>query len=386
MVRSTYNLFLISTLLVSMVLCIRCSSDDSSIPKVKLKPSGEEGEILLSSLFDSIIVIPLETSENSLLGSIRYVGFCNEKIIVSDRAAGIKVFDIKGQYLNSIGSPGSGPGEFGMAGVNIYADGKENILYINNTSKRTLMKFDIGGEFLGTIPIPEHYGVFYISPDSQITLVSTFAQIFTKSYFDVLKLSPTGDTLLLLQNSDLLSRTKPLEISKLPTRSFEHNGKLYLKRILNDTLYVESEGTFIPVLVFDHEGDGIGYMDAYLNNTEDFNRFLIISDLLIIRDELLVNYNFEGSQYWVRYNLTDGRTSYQKAGVSFQLPGAPFADTFFGIKNDIQPNLGNHNIKMSNGVYFSILKWEDTVTFNEIEKNKVYLKSENDNPAIIIYR
>ena len=127
-------------------------------------------------------------------------------------------------------------------------------------------------------------------------------------------------------------------------------------------------------------------MDAYLNNTEDFNRFLIISDLLIIRDELLVNYNFEGSQYWVRYNLTDGRTSYQKAGVSFQLPGAPFADTFFGIKNDIQPNLGNHNIKMSNGVYFSILKWEDTVTFNEIEKNKVYLKSENDNPAIIIYR
>ena len=187
-----------------------CRTDESTIPVVRLTPSGEEGIIRLSDLFDSIAIVPLETSENSLLSSISEVGFCKEKIIVKDRKLGIKVFDIKGRYLNSIGSFGSGPGEFGRGG-RTYVSEKENAVYVINHSKRTLMKYDMSGDFVSSIPIPEHYGKILVNEDSDIILVNTFPQIFTQRYFDLLKLSPSGDTILLLRNSDLILKELPLD-------------------------------------------------------------------------------------------------------------------------------------------------------------------------------
>ena len=371
-------------MLMVIMLFASCRREESSIPIIRLMPSGQEGTIRLSHLFDSIAIVPLETSENSLLSSISEVGFCKEKIIVTDRKLGIKVFDIKGRYLNSIGSFGSGPGEFGRGG-RTYVSEKENAVYVVNHSKRTLMKYDMSGDFVSSIPIPEHYGKIYVNEDSDIILANTFPQIFTKRYFDLLKVSSVGDTILLLRNKDLTLKELPLVISTTPTHSFEHGGKIHIKFPLNDTLFMESGATYIPIAILDHGGNGLGFHDLYTKKVSEYNGYLIINDLLIVHDKLLVNYNYEGEQYWLKYCFSDGQSTFEKVGVS-EMGNLPLADVFYGIKNDLLPNIGSWPIGLSNGIYYSILDWGETVSSIGEENSKRLFSDENDNPVILIYK
>jgi hypothetical protein len=70
--------------------------------------------LLLSTLFKSVKSVILESSENSILGSISSLQTHKDLIIILDKVVskGIFVFDKSGKYLYKIGRNGPGPGEF----------------------------------------------------------------------------------------------------------------------------------------------------------------------------------------------------------------------------------------------------------------------------------
>lgn len=62
---------------------------------------------------ENIEYIPLETTENSLLGSVSKVLFRNNRFYVLDKmSGGVYVFDRMGNFLSSIVKPGEGPDEY----------------------------------------------------------------------------------------------------------------------------------------------------------------------------------------------------------------------------------------------------------------------------------
>lgn len=371
-------------LLAIIVLFVNCRREESRLPTVRLVPSNEDGFVRLSDLFDSIRIIQLETTESSLLSSIYQVGFCDNKILIRDKQAGIRVFDASGKYLNNIGSFGVGPGEYVNPGK-MYVDSREKILYLSNAAKKEILKYNLEGKFLGSISIPEHFGHIYITDDQEIILVSVIPLIFYKNYFDLLKLSPLGDTIMLLRNNDLVPIKNTIELSVVPTFSFEINDKIYLKRAFNDTLFSIYGSTIDPVALLDNGGKGLGFRDMYVKKASDFNKYLIVIDLLIVRDKLLIHFNYQGNQYWSIYNFSDGQLATRKVGAS-ELGNLPLVDVSYYIENDIIPELGNMEIGISNGIYYSILENPDLVLRNrgEIRDGRVF--SDGQNPAILIYK
>ena len=78
-----------------------------------LHASLEEKKVPLEKLFNKIELIPLETTDRSLIAYIDRYNYLNGKHYILDKKQVILfIFDEKGQYLNRIAKKGQGPGEY----------------------------------------------------------------------------------------------------------------------------------------------------------------------------------------------------------------------------------------------------------------------------------
>lgn len=106
--------------------------------------------VLLSSIGKKIEYIPLETTANSLVGSLNGVGLSLAKIIFSDSlifiSDGEKLlqFERSGKFIKQIGTVGRGPGQY-LEPINFCIDEKKRKIYIING--RSVMEFDFNGQY-----------------------------------------------------------------------------------------------------------------------------------------------------------------------------------------------------------------------------------------------
>ncbi len=103
----------------------------------------------------------------------------------------IKVFDRAGKYLRSIGKPGQGPGELGMAsGIQITAD---NTLVIEDATNRRLAQFKPTGEFIKNISTSNKLGLVGILLDGQGNILGRemgLTEGNAKMFFEIKKFDP----------------------------------------------------------------------------------------------------------------------------------------------------------------------------------------------------
>lgn len=103
-----------------LLLCINsCLSDKDRISDTNLNVlTIHEADInydkKLSEIVEQVILIPLETKEESLIGRIdklmEYKGLYY--ILDRDSRKGLIIFDSNGKFINCIDAKGKGPGEF----------------------------------------------------------------------------------------------------------------------------------------------------------------------------------------------------------------------------------------------------------------------------------
>ena len=114
---------ILSYIIVSAFVFCGCSTTE------KQKPSGEEADslavinlsdnvtkvesLLLSEAISDVQVVPLETTNESLLASIEYVQVTDDDIwITHNKDSRIYRFTRSGKFLNLVGKIGQGPGEY----------------------------------------------------------------------------------------------------------------------------------------------------------------------------------------------------------------------------------------------------------------------------------
>ena len=115
-------------------------------------------------------------------GSIFALDFKDQKV---------KVFDRTGKFLRSIGKPGQGPGELGMAtGIQLGAD---NTLIIEDATNRRLAQFKPTGEFIKNISTADKLGLVNIVFDGQGNALGRemgLAENNTEMFFEIKKFNP----------------------------------------------------------------------------------------------------------------------------------------------------------------------------------------------------
>lgn len=135
-------------------LLLSCGSDRESIPllcgdgchQVEVEFGGRT---VFSDLIDSVFYVPLETTDENLIGKIAKVMVVDSIIYVLDKhqAERVFAFDMEGQYLFAIGERGDGPGMYRSIN-DISVDRKKGILYILDGKRYKLLEYSLDGKFI----------------------------------------------------------------------------------------------------------------------------------------------------------------------------------------------------------------------------------------------
>ncbi|MBY5960079.1 6-bladed beta-propeller [Membranicola marinus] len=142
----------ILNLFILILMCIACESNsdmenkDPGMISISI-PAETDGSWNAMEYFSDYQIIPLETTDASLIRRIKKVIVLKEYIIVFDSSGGkIHFFGPQGKYLHSIDVSGDGPGEL-LGPQDISVNPKEGALLVYD-DKNGLITYDLNGQFL----------------------------------------------------------------------------------------------------------------------------------------------------------------------------------------------------------------------------------------------
>ena len=189
---------------------------------VDIDKAEKKDLLYLSTLFKNVKCIPLETTDNSLVGAISKILVYKGYIYVLDHsiAKSLFVFDNDGRFIRKIGSRGRGPGEYNE--INDFTiDYDHGNIIITDYGK--LLIYDIlTGKHKNTVSLQ------YIS-----TIINI--QYFNNKVYSNLLEYPNEKEGCLLQSIDLLSGKQDAKFLKANEHNKGWNG-----------LYKVEPGYFIP--------------------------------------------------------------------------------------------------------------------------------------------
>jgi hypothetical protein len=259
-------------LILAMITFCSCGQNgtDNTInpdPVIEIDLLSEpESEIAgLSDIAENIEYIPLQTTENSLIGAftLKILNVGNRIYIQNGGMTGeILCFDITGKFLFKISNEGRGPEEYDfITDFDVSSDNK--ILTILSGSSRKLVSYgisDTGFTFLRSITLkePAPWRVSLI-PETDLAFLSIPSWQGTEQALSLL-INSSGDTILSRPNRYKFDR---VQTGRPGTRSSE--GKLLtysigdlvcFKEDFSDTVfYVDARNrSFRPRIIFNTHG------------------------------------------------------------------------------------------------------------------------------------
>ena len=104
-----------------------------------------------SDYIDSVAYVPLETTDDCLVGEVRNILFVNNKIFISDRKT-IFIFSRDGKYISKVSRLGRGHGEYPNLGYWDVNPTNDEINVYSNANKMVYV-YTIRGDFLRSVEI-----------------------------------------------------------------------------------------------------------------------------------------------------------------------------------------------------------------------------------------
>ena len=136
------------------ILLFACNQSQKNDNEINLSMLNSDNLLQLSSLYDSISYVKLETTSECLIGSIKkIIPFANQYFIFDEEYSNIFIFDAKGKFIKRIGEKGTGPNEYVKIDDICFDQIKKRLFVLNNT-RNMIQVYDNSGLVLYNITLP----------------------------------------------------------------------------------------------------------------------------------------------------------------------------------------------------------------------------------------
>ena len=143
------NYYVLLFIIIFFYGCNQKNNNLTSVYSYKIEAENES-EFDLEKIASYAGMIPLETTDECLIGKIQNVFLTDSAIIIFDsQQKKILLFDRYGNYKYQIGSRGPGPAEY--RGIEcVYFDEIGNRIFISDPIQKKIIQYDINGYFISS--------------------------------------------------------------------------------------------------------------------------------------------------------------------------------------------------------------------------------------------
>ncbi len=236
------------SLIVLVFILFACTtksgSEKQEVETVTIDLSQELDKLNLSDLIaEDIRIIPLETTDRSLIGKVSKVLATADYIFILDMlmAQSIFMFSKDGKFIRKIGESGPGPKEIGRP-IDFFIENQEIFVLDMETHIKT---FDFEGNFIESREVNPRGGIGF----SKLNGSGVFAFITGNADFNL----DITDHDFKVIHSYFPYQNRRIDAGIInPLFRNEADGTLIYRRNMNDTLYsINSGGELIPYRMFD---------------------------------------------------------------------------------------------------------------------------------------
>lgn len=114
----------------------------------------ETRDVKLSELIDSLVVVRFENKDNAYF-KCQWMHFSDNYIVVRQHNnQPVLLFNKEGEFLTTIGSFGSGPGEYDTSIKDCIIDEQGKVIYLLPFVGPNILKYNFDGDYIGKIELP----------------------------------------------------------------------------------------------------------------------------------------------------------------------------------------------------------------------------------------
>lgn len=149
------------------------STDPFSFIEIDERQSVGDKEIKLSDLVESYEVVRFEDCDSALFRPWKTSVSDNYIVIVQGGMSTVMLFDKKGRFINTVGRPGMGPGEYQYVYNALIDEDRGSIFVVPWYSPQPTLEYDLKGNFRRSHNIPKiAKSVFFNNADGTISAAS----------------------------------------------------------------------------------------------------------------------------------------------------------------------------------------------------------------------
>lgn len=227
----------------------RLKPDEQGLTKIQMGDIVGENVFSMTEILDSMLFIPLETNDESILGGVDLVRISRERIYVSDDQDELLIFDLNGKFINKL-SKGQGPGEIRRPYAFDFDEKTQRLIVLQTWG---FIFYDKNGKY-----IEEE-----IHPFIALDFVSTNEGYI---FFHYMKanhhLDPNCSSAMFITDKSFIVRAKGINVvpeglqGTTKVRTFFLNkvgGSFMVSQLYNDTIYEVNDKYFRAKYVIDFD-------------------------------------------------------------------------------------------------------------------------------------
>ncbi|WP_370862673.1 6-bladed beta-propeller [Parabacteroides faecis] len=274
----TVRLYTLCILSLSSIFSCTDNISESEITTIKLTPN-KESHLLLSSIIDSLHILPLETTEQALLSNIDKLEYDEGLYFIqNEQDMLIYIFNRNGKFNCKPAKKGQGPGEIRFP-QNFALNKMDKEIWLTNNN--SFYKYNYAGKYLGNIPYSLGFNDFCIEKSGNIYFYtnknnnSHIGDGFLTG--NITMLSPKGEKKTWFKSKAALER-KPNEslmsfFTKTPF-SEQEDGKITCHYAFSDTIYSIQGDHINPSYIIDL-GENKSKIDLDQISGSDVDKFIL---------------------------------------------------------------------------------------------------------------
>lgn len=270
---------------------------------------------MASTLVDSIEYIPLETTNEGLIGRIKAIHEWNGRFYIWDEQLdAICIFNKQGSFLKKLAAKGRGPKEY-IAIRSFYQNPENGDLYIYCDRSRSILQYDAEGIFIDRIPCKFITRDFVLLGKDSLVLYGgkmPNQEVFSKTF-------PEQWRLILLKEGNIIKKDffgeyKDVllnDVGKSRNFSYFSDSTLLMETIGNDIYRLCPDGEILPrftidfgkynyPLTFDLSKDES--LEIINSLREGGNKWCKLTDIWETEMNLLIEYSFQGYMFNAIYS------------------------------------------------------------------------------------